>query len=819
MPAVPFLLAGAAATGVAASIGTAAAALVGATITGAAATAIGAGVLSAGASLAQGRSLSDSLKGAVVGGIASFVGAGIAGEVTGAITQAASDAGATSIAASIGKVAGSMAGGAVRGVIGSTLSGQDPIEALIRGGLTAGLSTGVMEGVNAFTNEIPGFSSLKSEYGDAGAAAQRAINAGLAAGVLGQNVGDTVTQSLLGSLAKEAGSYINNGIKDLSSSLRSSYDETSTAGQALDNNIAHQNNIAEQYNAKLAEAQAQQSELQSAYNQYQTNFDQYNKYNDQLNLAQTDFETWYNGQPQVAKQYVDSETGLAGTLYQPEWMHIGRGRWMSAATGEITTWNDVLLRLQSAANHHAAEATKYADIVNNGSPALEANKTGLAQLESTLNSAKSQYTGLESAFLNKKAALDATVANYQTQEEKNAQIIKQAFDDKLAAQKMAEAKVVPEPAPTPEPEPTPEPTPATKDVVQQLQDAGLTTKETQIEAPPIQDTTGLDEGPTIPVNEAPTPDVVDQLLNSGTPSPDEDFVPTIPPSSGNSESVFDPTFGGTLPTSPEETDWNALYNTGLSAEEIAKREALLASLPGQEMQVTPDNWDSYNKNLTDIIENKGGYTSQWQTVGNDRVMVNDDGTGIGTNENGDSYALSREEVSSMIKNGLLNTADSGYVAATGGTGNTPGGSGPAPTTPPSTVAPPSTVTPPKTVTPTKPGTTTTGGSGTTGTLPIGTAAGTALFGLGQPTSNADLLNLLSSKDQLANIKSFKELFGEGLFGDSYVPPSAGGPQADADYGSRDDSGTASQNEGEEQLFTGGHVDDFDVDALLRILRG
>jgi hypothetical protein len=146
------------------------------------------------------------------------------------------------------------------------------------------------------------------------------------------------------------------------------------------------------------------------------------------------------------------------------------------------------------------------------------------------------------------------------------------------------------------------------------------------------------------------------------------------------ESVFDPTFGGTLPIGSEEIDWNSLYNTGLSKEEIAKREALIKSLPGQEMQITSGNLDSFNKNLTDIINNKGGYTSQWQTVGSDRVMVNDDGTGIGTNENGDSYALSQEEVNSMIKNGLLNTAASGYVAATGGTGNTPGGSGKAPAT-------------------------------------------------------------------------------------------------------------------------------------------
>ena len=105
---------------------------------------------------------------------------------------------------------------------------------------------------------------------------------------------------------------------------------------------------------------------------------------------------------------------------------------------------------------------------------------------------------------------------------------------------------------------------------------------------------------------------------------------------------------------------------------------------------------------------------------------------------------------------------------------------------------------------------------TAGTAGANTAE-TALSNLlQQQTSNAALLNFLGGKPELANIKSFKELFGEGLFGDTYVPPSAGGSQAaPVQYA---DSGTASQNEGEQQLFTGGHVDDFDVDALLQILR-
>lgn len=62
---------------------------------------------------------------------------------------------------------------------------------------------------------------------------------------------------------------------------------------------------------------------------------------------------------------------------------------------------------------------------------------------------------------------------------------------------------------------------------------------------------------------------------------------------------------------------------------------------------------------------QGGFYSQWQTVGNDRIMVYDDGTAIGMNENGDGYSLNENDVNSLIQNGMLNTVNSGYGAAIG----------------------------------------------------------------------------------------------------------------------------------------------------------
>lgn len=87
-------------------------------------------------------------------------------------------------------------------------------------------------------------------------------------------------------------------------------------------------------------------------------------------------------------------------------------------------------------------------------------------------------------------------------------------------------------------------------------------------------------------------------------------------------------------------------------------------LPGSTIDAG-EYFDEYNKNLQSIMD-EGGYTSQWQATNGDRVFISDDGTGIGINENGGTYALSDTEVESMVESGLLNTADSGYVKATGG---------------------------------------------------------------------------------------------------------------------------------------------------------
>ena len=67
-------------------------------------------------------------------------------------------------------------------------------------------------------------------------------------------------------------------------------------------------------------------------------------------------------------------------------------------------------------------------------------------------------------------------------------------------------------------------------------------------------------------------------------------------------------------------------------------------------------------------------TSQWQKTKDGRyIMINDDGTGIGIDEDGNSFALSQSQVQDRIRSGDLNTYASGYYTATGGNRIAPGG--------------------------------------------------------------------------------------------------------------------------------------------------
>jgi hypothetical protein len=360
-------------TGVAAVIGTA---LVGAvttaTVSTAVATAIGSGVISAGLSVAQGASVSQALKSAVVGGITSYVGASIASSVTSSVSAAATEAGYTSIAANIGKVAGAMAGGGSQAALSSVITGKgDPLQMLIKGGLTAGLTSGVMQGVNEVTSKIPGFSDLAKDYGAAGAATQRAVNAGLAAGVLGKDTDKAVVNSVLSSMLGVGKDYVSQGLKDGSTALQAAYNNATKTGDALEGNVKRQDEIVKDYNSSVEAIEAKRQAIQ----------DDLDTYNEKKAL------------------YDEGAIGVE-------------------------------------------EVNKYAERVNNAIPGYDAERATveakLATLSTELDGLKTQLPTLEQTLLAQKTTLDTSVADFQKQEEANAQYVAKAFADTVAAKTSVE---------------------------------------------------------------------------------------------------------------------------------------------------------------------------------------------------------------------------------------------------------------------------------------------------------------------------------------------------------------------------------------------
>jgi hypothetical protein len=122
-------------------------------------------------------------------------------------------------------------------------------------------------------------------------------------------------------------------------------------------------------------------------------------------------------------------------------------------------------------------------------------------------------------------------------------------------------------------------------------------------------------------------------------------------------------------------DFDRLNTYGMTPGQLSNRDELMA-LGGQDFGSSVDmgkSMEDFSTNLQGIYDT-GGFTSQWQNVDGRKVQVYDDGTGMAINPStGASRSLSEAEVTSLINAGKLNTAASGYNAATGGNKTAPGG--------------------------------------------------------------------------------------------------------------------------------------------------
>lgn len=367
-----------------------AASLAAGTVSAAVATAVGVGAISATVTAVQGGSVSDVLKSAVIGGATSFIGGSLASEVTSGIRASAIMSGELSYGAAdaIGKVAGAMANGGVQASLTSVISGKgDPIDALITGGLTAGFTSGAMQGVNALTSSIPGFDKLAENYGPAGSAAQRAINASLVAGVMGKDVDTAVLNSVINGAFSDNKDSINAIFKDLSAPLRDAYDNATKTGEEFDSNVNRQKEIVEEYrttyDARAGEIKSQQAAIQA-------NLDKHNE---------------------SVERVAEIDRAIA------------RG------DEDYSTLVTVRGQAQQKANDYAA-------LVNAAVPGFNASKAAVEEklggLATELDALKEKIPTLQETLTAQKAELDTSLAAFQKQEDVNAQYLTKQVNDAVS---------------------------------------------------------------------------------------------------------------------------------------------------------------------------------------------------------------------------------------------------------------------------------------------------------------------------------------------------------------------------------------------------
>jgi hypothetical protein len=156
---------------------------------------------------------------------------------------------------------------------------------------------------------------------------------------------------------------------------------------------------------------------------------------------------------------------------------------------------------------------------------------------------------------------------------------------------------------------------------------------------------------------------------------DEDLISGyfLPGGEGYVPSKLNQTYGSEEPFDASKIDWASLYADTSNGSPAGKN---VADFANQNFGVDPNaNFDSY-MNTMNQISNNGGFGSQWQTLGTNRVLINDDGgaTVLDPTTQQTSF-LTQEQVDALVKNGSLNSDASGYVKATGGKDGVPGGSG------------------------------------------------------------------------------------------------------------------------------------------------
>ena len=722
MPAAVIMV-GLGASGALTAIGAGIATAIGATslVGTAAATAIGAGVVSGGITAVSGGSASDVLKSAVLGGVTSYAGSAIAGSVASSVTNSILSSGSeslisSSIAESMGRVAGSAVGGGITSGTRALLEGEDPIEALLKGGITGALTSTVTESVDYALKDVPGFGRPANAHE---AALQRSVKSAIGTAILTggdeAQISNAIVNSYINTMAMAAGRVQFN---DNSNNVRQANDAYRTSQSLLEDNLSKQQELAADYNRQIEPIQTLYAKIQDDSKTYDDLANKFNNFNsifkpvDVTEVVPVEYGGYgadqgvttvmeertrtvfvdENGNPAPSKEEIHNQAMAVNRRLDTDVADYKKKN-IELFGGEVTKYRTET-RTRPVTYFDEMGQHNYEESYEVQVPYTETVVGSVTPIKKELDTLQSDYTNIGQQFDANQNKLTDAINEFYAAELKNAEITKAELDKFANASKQyKDAFGV---------DPTQEQLTqfaATGDILDNVNkfiaDNNNAARD-PVAVPGADNITNIFSGPSTQVAQSGDPSadlaIIDSLSpdkqNAGTSTvtapdgsqlvydQDNNLVDIIPaPDQSDSTAINQPDAlvpdennpnlePGKTPQQRADEEWQRYLN-GLGTKPAD------LDLPGSTIDAG-EYWEEYNQNLKRIMD-EGGYTSQWQKANGDRIFINDDGTGIGINENGGTYALSDTEVESMVEGGLLNTADSGYVEATGGTGDTPGG--------------------------------------------------------------------------------------------------------------------------------------------------
>lgn len=683
------------------------------------ATAVGTGIIAGGVTALRGGSASDVLKSAVLSGVAAGVGS-YAGNIVGSevasatgskiAAQIASNVAKSTVSAAVlGRDVGKAAFIGLASGVPLALSQFESFNQLpdfaknaIAAGTAAAITGGdvktatlssALQSANIMGTLINSNETVKSFLSDpsnkeVSTLIQNGLSYGISAAVQGRDIGEALQQSLVRSAGQLLGSTVAKGLKEATAAAQARYAEAQTSENTLRDNIVQQQSVVDKYNAINSELQAKVDHREKLVKSFESKRNQWQEMADAgdvgaanafvgtvneaaqaVNDYTNELNSFYESKKSTLEEYKAQLDALQTDFDQFAADYDTKSAVATDAAKQLEAQN---AEFQKHAEEEVAKAVDPFETTPEEARAIFAKYRGVEApedlLQTTMWKPEEQIDRAAAQFQLAKTATDPeyynnldTAYKYAMSQGRSADEAEQ-FAIEFANYKTGRSAFTP----SDQPEFTldvPDAYYAGTEGLEAPAGTQLASREEVENAFRMDDDSVRYRADINAYVKALTPEIAPDL--AGAASVTTDQLADYQSMDGNYRV---PNPDGSYHVFSKYGVYQGLYSgndqfVGFNPDDAPfKVVGDISDYPIQNFGTgTEEFLPEYDKALQDIFAQRGGFPVGWQTVGSDRVFVYDDGTAVGLNTDTDqSYALSPEEVSSMIDNGLLNTAASGY---------------------------------------------------------------------------------------------------------------------------------------------------------------